>query len=197
MFNILAAAHRQGYRITSLHMGNGWIGPYNPAYVQLRYAPFLVWDASRISIFEEGFPGEFAAFSAEHFALHNGLAQDPFGEVASPIITVFFRFMKPHEPCPTRQRNWYPTPLGQIPPLHHLSGSIPPFCVAHAKGITVCIVRDVVGRAEKTGGHVESYRGLLGVIRGGTKNHLRDERWSRKRYAPSWKKKQPDLSLQN
>lgn len=51
MFNILAAAHRQGYRITSLHVGNGWVGPYNPAYVQLRYAPFLVWDASKLSIF--------------------------------------------------------------------------------------------------------------------------------------------------
>ena len=30
-------AHRQGFRITTFHRGNVWVGPYNPVYVQLSW----------------------------------------------------------------------------------------------------------------------------------------------------------------
>lgn len=35
--HIFLAAHRQGYEVTTLHMGHGWVGPHNLVYVQLSF----------------------------------------------------------------------------------------------------------------------------------------------------------------
>ena len=46
--------NKQLYRVTSLHMGNGWVGPYTPVYVQLRKGISRIF--GRMAIIDNIFP---------------------------------------------------------------------------------------------------------------------------------------------